>query len=439
MDIRDSPNLVKVKRLDTIRIDENDITYFTAEGYLIDKPILTTCGIFEYVNKDGSLRRELRLPEYVFEEASLKSYKGKPIIITHNAGVVDKNNVSRVEIGTILSTGYRDGENVRAEIVIHDTDAMVRSALKELSLGYELCLIEEPGVYNGQHYDAIQTNIRVNHLALVGSARAGEQAKLNIDGKDSDEVLKGGLIMNENNELDTLTPEEVEEAIKEYKKNKAESKTSTPSTDTVVKEIDGDERTTTIVEGEVDKDGEEKTEEGKSVTDLVSSVKDKVSTLTESEPTKEVVEGLKSNVDILIACIEKLLSDEKQEEIIEETNGDGEGCAEPKTVNTDEADTIIRQRLSICRIGDKLNLDGLENISIAEGKKKIISKVLPRIRLDGKSKSYLDACYELAVDEVNNRKSVITQKMEMQQHRTDSSAQNKSQAALARERMINRK
>ena len=63
-------------RCDSISLDK---TYYTDEGYLVDHPIVTTCGVFEYKYKDGSTRRELRLPEYVFEEKSLESYKGKPI------------------------------------------------------------------------------------------------------------------------------------------------------------------------------------------------------------------------------------------------------------------------------------------------------------------------------------------------------------------------
>ena len=124
METRDAPKLRRVRRLDSIRLDKNDSTYFTNEGYLVDHPILTSCGIFEYTNPDGSIRRELRLPKYVFDENSLKTYRGKPIIITHDAGVVDKNNVDKEQIGTILSDGYEDGEDVRAEIIIHDTDSM---------------------------------------------------------------------------------------------------------------------------------------------------------------------------------------------------------------------------------------------------------------------------------------------------------------------------
>ena len=80
---------------------------------------------------------------------------------------------------------------MRVEIVIHDTDAMKRCGLRELSLGYELDLDETPGTWNGEPYDAIQKNIRVNHLALVDKARAGDQARLNTDGLDN---LTGGKI-----------------------------------------------------------------------------------------------------------------------------------------------------------------------------------------------------------------------------------------------------
>ena len=210
---------MKLKRIDSISMDQ---TYYTEEGYLVDHPIVTTCGIFEYKNDDGSTRRELRLPENVFDKKSLESYKGKPIIITHDAGEVDKENVRREQIGTIMSEGYRDGDSVRCEIIIHDTNALKSCGLKELSLGYSLDTDDTPGVYHGEKYDCIQKNIEINHLALVGEARAGETARLNIDGKDDDtQILKGGkVIMYKPNskgrradEGEELTPEEMEVAV----------------------------------------------------------------------------------------------------------------------------------------------------------------------------------------------------------------------------------
>ena len=216
-------NLVSVIRFDSMPMPR---AYFTPEGFLKDKPILTSCGIFEYTNPDGTVRRELRLPEDVFSPESLRSYRGAPIVITHDAGLIDKDNVAENQIGTILSEGERSGDDVRAEIIIHDTDAMKSAGLKELSLGYNLDLDETPGVWNGQRYDAVQKNIRINHLALVREARAGEQARLNLDGRDQVNVLKGGRSMSKKitkvRHADAvLTDEELAKAVDEYKKRRA--------------------------------------------------------------------------------------------------------------------------------------------------------------------------------------------------------------------------
>jgi len=222
------PSLAKVIRLDNLPLNQ---TYFTSEGYLVDRPILTTTGIFEYHNADGSVRRELRLPDEVFSAESLKSYKGHPIIITHDAGEVDKNNVTSHQIGTILTEGYRSGDDVRAEIIIHDTDKMKAAGLKELSLGYHVDLDETPGEWNGQRYDAIQRNIRINHLALVRNARAGEQARLNIDSRDPVRKLQGGKAMANPKQTETkptqhadglLTSEQLAQAISEYKARRSQ-------------------------------------------------------------------------------------------------------------------------------------------------------------------------------------------------------------------------
>lgn len=448
----DEPKLKRVRRLDSIKLDQNDKTYFTNEGYLIDHPILTSCGIFEYTNPDGSIRRELRLPEHVFAEESLKTYKGKPIIITHEAGVVNKGNVDREQIGTILTDGYQDGDDVRAEIIIHDTDAMKECGLKELSLGYNLDLVEEPGTWNGEPYDAIQTNIAINHLALVASARAGEQARLNIDGSEEPE-LKGGKVMKQTPNTsradggEALSPEEMEQAIAEYKARKAkEAGAGDPPAS------DGEGATEEKPAAEEAEPAAE--ESGKSPEEIAKMVKDR---RDRRDNNPEDVEGCKGvmaqqdeDIDMLLACLEKMLAEEKTDGSGEEPpaakeeppaaaadNSDGSGD-KSGSLNADSADEIFRQRLSICRVGDKLRMDGLENKSILDGKKAIIKKVLPDMRLDGKSAAYIDAMYDLAVNEVNKRKGTDYQRQQMAQNpakRADSS-ENVSMARAARERMI---
>jgi hypothetical protein len=63
-------------------------------------------------------------------------------------------------------------------------DKILKGGKRELSLGYKVDLEETPGVWNGQEYDAIQRNIRVNHLAIVPRGRAGN-ARLNLDRHDA--------------------------------------------------------------------------------------------------------------------------------------------------------------------------------------------------------------------------------------------------------------
>lgn len=157
------------------RYDEN--------GYLEDSPVLTRTGVFEYRDGKGGVRRELRRAEDVFSEDSLSSYRNKPITKGHH-GKIDAATVKRHQIGTVTTHGRQDGENVISDIVIHDPRVIKQDGWKELSVGYSVDLIEEPGEYNGERYDAIQTNIRVNHLAVVPVGRAGN-ARLNLDAADA--------------------------------------------------------------------------------------------------------------------------------------------------------------------------------------------------------------------------------------------------------------
>lgn len=158
----------------------------TDEGYLVDTPIVGRTGILIYHNADGTTRRELRRPEEVFHPDSLASFAGKPITDGHR-GFITAANAKSVSIGVIKGDGFADGEAVLAPIVIHDgaaIDKAINGGVRELSLGYKVNLDETPGVWNGEPYDAEQTSIRVNHLAIVPKGRAGN-AKLNLDRFDA--------------------------------------------------------------------------------------------------------------------------------------------------------------------------------------------------------------------------------------------------------------
>ncbi len=442
----------KKYRMDSFKMDQ---TYYTEEGYLVDHPVVTRCGIFEYADpekgEDG-IRRELRLPEEVFAEKSLASYEGKPIIITHDAGEINKNNVQREQIGTILSKGYRDGDKVRCKIVIHNTDALKRCGLRELSLGYSQTPEETPGVYEGQEYDAIQRDIEINHLALVGEARAGDAARLNIDHKDTaKKYLKGGPAMavtgkgKKKRRLDgDLTPEELAQAIALYRAQQG-LPSGTEDEDEV--KLDADE----IISG-------------------VKERKDRRDSEMEQMDADEVIAEQKSDIEALLGVIDELqaasdmnvsdaddfgganedeadpeenLDEGEGEENSDEddTNEDGDGDS---PINMDSVDKVVRKRLrdylDVCRVCDRLNLDGAENLDLMEARKKVIKKVNPKLNLDGKSESYINAAYDIAKQGMAGRKKTDDQRRSMmaagKKQNMDSAGG--GSAASAREKMIAR-
>jgi len=156
-------------------------------------------------NQDGTIRREARLPEYAFKKESLDSLKMIPVTNNHPTVLVDATNAKELSIGSTGETINIDGENILTTVTINVQDAIseIENNNKvELSLGYTLDLIEQKGVYNGQEYDCIQTNIKYNHLAVVERGRAGV-SRLNFDS------FECGIIVDEN-----ITHEERENMVK---------------------------------------------------------------------------------------------------------------------------------------------------------------------------------------------------------------------------------
>lgn len=430
---------MRVHRLDSILLDQ---TYYTEEGYLVDHPVVTTCGIFEYKNADGSTRRELRLPEDVFNKKSLQSYKGKPIIITHDAGEVDKDNVRREQIGTIMSEGYQDGQNVRCEIIIHDTDALKQCGLKELSLGYSLDAEGPPGIWKGENYDYRQKNIEINHLAVVGSARAGEAARLNIDSRNDDkQFLKGGRITMEDKHTtgsvtdeNELSPEELEAAIALFKAQKTAQHASGEETDgadteAVPAEKEDLEKETSLAE-KIQANIERRKAEGKHMhpEDIIAEQENDIQALLKE------IDRLQASNDMGAAGEENTDSSEKGKECSLEL----EKQDEEKGMNLDSLDQMLKDRLDICRMADKLSLIGVENLSIMEGRKRIIKAVNPKMNLDGKSESYINAAYDIAKDTFSSRRSTDEQRRQMADSQIRKDAKEECGSSTARKNMISR-
>lgn len=441
-----APNSKRVHRLDSISLDQ---TYFTEEGYLVDHPIVTSIGIFEYFEPSGKVRRELRLPEEVFDADSLATYKGKPIIITHDAGRMDKTKVQEEQIGTILSEGYKDGDDVRAEIIIHNTDAMKQSGLRELSLGYDLFLDETPGEWEGQPYDAIQRDIVVNHLALVGSARAGEQARLNIDSRDQ-ETLKGAKIMAKNSRADggTLTSEQMDSAIEAFKQRRSErmnppeeqTADAAPAVEEATENEVPEETTEEVApkEDEEQPDNVQMVKDRRDRRDAEGDPKDMNGAMSMIAQQDEDIDTLLGIIDCLTAGKKGPTTDEDNPFAKGEDVGAEEEAPAPKEDRKDSADDF-RELLRVVRIGDRLNMDGLETLSVKSAKKAVLKKLKPSLRLDGKSVAYVNAAFDMAVGDLKARKDTNYQRAQMTRKDGRSNARNTGSALDARQKMIDRR
>lgn len=438
------PTLSRVQRLDSIALDK---TFFTEEGYFVDHPIVTSVGIFEYTNPDGSTRRELRLPEDVFAAKSLASYKGKPIIITHDAGYVDKENVEEETIGTILSEGYQDGDDVRAEIIIHDADAMKSCGLRELSLGYNLRLEETAGEWNGQPYDAIQRDIVINHLALVGSARAGEQARLNIDNREKQITLKGGKLMAKNikrKDGDMMSPEDLTAAVEAFKQRREERMNPAEAgmdeeAPAVEEKVDEEVLKETPAADEGEQDNVQMVKDRRDRRDAEGDPEDIDKAMGVIAQQDEDIDTLLGVIDVLQAANNVDEDEEKNADEGEEENTD-EGEEEKPAENADRADSNdFRELLRVVRVGDKLNMDGLEGMSVKNAKKAVLKKLKPALRMDGKSAAYVSAAFDMAVSEMKTRKNTNYQRGQMMHKDSKPAAKSVGSATDARQRMIERR
>ncbi len=182
----------------------------TPQGFLRCDGYPARAGIYKYRRDDGTIQYERRPPEEVFHADSLASYDDAPLTIEHPAeGEVNADNVRRHEVGHVKGAARQDGDRVATEQIIKDARAIkqVKAGKQQLSPGYKIELDETPG-HDSRYatpdnptgrYDATQTKIRVNHLAIVDNARGGSQMRLRMD--DAELVLDSELDAKERHAL----------------------------------------------------------------------------------------------------------------------------------------------------------------------------------------------------------------------------------------------
>lgn len=163
----------------------------TSQGFLRLDGFAGRVGIYEYPDpKTGKVRRELRPRSEVMKKDALDKFTGAPITNGHPPVKINANNRRAYAVGTVLGA-REDGDMVAVDNQIDDKVgiAAVKAGRKQLSPGYDVDVMMSPGAdkqyaYPGNpegRYDAIQTNIDVNHVALVDAARGGDSCSMRMD------------------------------------------------------------------------------------------------------------------------------------------------------------------------------------------------------------------------------------------------------------------
>lgn len=174
---------------ETLVMDKAANVRFTDDGYMVAAPRIARTGIQLYYGRELGVTgadalkvfKVYRPEDQVFDKSAMASLAYKPITNDHPPVQVQSGNWKDYAVGSIGGEIARDGEFIRVPTVLMDGSAIQRykDGVAELSVGYTCDIEMNAGqTADGETYDAIQKNIRANHLAVVKSARGGAALRI---------------------------------------------------------------------------------------------------------------------------------------------------------------------------------------------------------------------------------------------------------------------
>lgn len=128
----------------------------------------------------GDILRIFRPEEEVFSQESLDSFDNAPVTDDHPSENVTSSNFRQYAVGFQVGKRTREGDHTVGDILISDaaTIAKVDNGKAEISDGYACEIRLQSGEWKGQVYDGVKTNIRGNHIAIVGAGRCGGSCRI---------------------------------------------------------------------------------------------------------------------------------------------------------------------------------------------------------------------------------------------------------------------
>jgi uncharacterized protein len=353
-----------VRRYHRIALDATGATR-TQQGFLRVPARLTRTGIFLYRRADGTIRRELRLPDEVFKPGSMASFGLAPLTLDHPPEPVTAANVAKYRVGTVGEAIRRDGDFMATDIVIQDAKAIeaVEAGKQEISNGYECDLDETPGTYNGEKYDAIQRAIVGNHCAIVDRGRAGPDCRLRMDAADAEQV----------------EPISQEPAAPGPQPTKEENPMKKILIDGIECEVS--ELAATLIEKTRKADEEKRAAEAKAHADALSAVE------TKAKEAAAELEREKARADAAVAA----------KETAEKARKDAEDPKRIAAAVAERVDLVSRARAVM---GNDFKADGKEKPAI---QREMLGKLLPTLKLAEKTDAYVEAALDAAMEDFGKK------------------------------------
>lgn len=167
----------------TKQVDHNDF------WYIKDNP-LSKVGVFPYLGKQISSELEPNTIYYVYRpeeellsQETIDSFRLLPIVDDHTMLGTEPGMMPAEEKGVHGTSGgelYGKDGVLYGDLKIYSETLKgeIEDGKKQLSMGYFCDYELTPGTFNGKHYDAVQRNIRGNHIALVDEGRMGADVRV---------------------------------------------------------------------------------------------------------------------------------------------------------------------------------------------------------------------------------------------------------------------
>lgn len=357
----------ETKRFDNVDRSEWMTSPFerTTEGFLKGRAIVTSAGVFTYRRADGTIQRELRLPEEVFAFDTLESLKLKPVTLNHPTELVTSENANELQVGSLGDNPswtnqekdwdgkqrawkeMTDGINCAVDMIITRADAIeaILNGKQALSMGYTCDLeIAEPGsTWAGVEYDYIQRNIRYNHCAIVDAGRAGDNAKIDLRLDSADAVLEDKLVTK--NDGGTKMLKKINLDGIEYE-----------AEESVIKALNAEKTRADNAESELAKCKEDSAKELSVIT-------------AERDTQKERADKAEEDLDAM-----------------------------KKSFTQEKIDEAVNAKLELIHNAEKAGVEVKGDEKDEDLKKSIILKVYPKANLDGKDDAYIQARYDGAIE-----------------------------------------